>query len=186
MPRYAPVNFADVALEGAFWKERLETVLARTVPSQHRQLEENGILESLTLPTPVPPVRIPNNRHNFTTQIFWDSDVGKWIEAASYALSHRRDADIEAKIEKIVEDLDKAQAPDGSWSPLGLMGKASNDYLCSLTPSSPGLLASEPRLGFLAWSGWLRPFRLISCWGAQSWTGSSSKPAHNSARTKRP
>ena len=32
-------------------------------------------------------------------QVFWDSDVGKWIEAASYALSHRRDADIEAKIE---------------------------------------------------------------------------------------
>ena len=45
--------------------------------------------------------------------MFWDSDVGKWIEAASYALSHRRDADIEAKIEAIIDDLEKAQAPDG-------------------------------------------------------------------------
>ena len=48
-----------------------------------------------------------------TVQVFWDSDVGKWIEAASYALSHRRDADIEAKIEAIVDDFEKAQAPDG-------------------------------------------------------------------------
>ena len=46
-------------------------------------------------------------------QVFWDFDVGKWIEAASYALAHRRDADVEAKIDAIVEDLEKAQSPDG-------------------------------------------------------------------------
>ena len=46
-------------------------------------------------------------------QVFWDSDVGKWIEAASYALAHRRDADIEAKIDAIVDDLARAQSPDG-------------------------------------------------------------------------
>ena len=46
-------------------------------------------------------------------QMFWDSDVGKWIEAASYALAHRRDADIEAKIDAIVDDLARAQSPDG-------------------------------------------------------------------------
>ena len=113
MRQYSPVNFADVRIEGDFWRERLETVLKRTIPSQHRQLEQNGILESLTLPQPVPPLRIPRNRHNFTTQIFWDSDVGKWIEAASYALAHRRDADIEAKVDDIVERLARAQLPDG-------------------------------------------------------------------------
>jgi len=113
MRQYSPVNFADVRIEGDFWRERLETVLTRTIPSQHRQLEQNGILESLTLPQPAPPLRIPRNRHDFTTQIFWDSDVGKWIEAASYALAHRRDADIEAKIDEIVEWLAEAQLPDG-------------------------------------------------------------------------
>ena len=48
-----------------------------------------------------------------STQVFWDSDVGKWIEAASYALSHRRDKHIEAQIDAIVEELAKAQLPDG-------------------------------------------------------------------------
>jgi DUF1680 family protein len=113
MRQYTPVNFADVRVEGAFWHERLETVLTRTIPSQYEQLAAHGILESLTLPRPTPPLRIPLNRHNFTTQIFWDSDVGKWIEAASYALSHRRDATIEAHIDEITEMLAKAQLPDG-------------------------------------------------------------------------
>jgi DUF1680 family protein len=113
MSEFKPVRFVDVHLEGQFWRERLETVLTRTIPSQHVQLGEHGILESLTLPNPPPPLRFPRNEHNFTVQVFWDSDVGKWIEAASYALSHRRDPDIEAKIETIIDNLEKAQAPDG-------------------------------------------------------------------------
>jgi DUF1680 family protein len=108
-----PVQFIDVALEGAFWRERLETVLTRTIPSQYVQLERHGILQSLKLLKPPPPLRVPRNEWGFTQQVFWDSDIGKWIEAASYALSHRRDADIEGKIEAIIDDLQRAQAPDG-------------------------------------------------------------------------
>ena len=113
MSQYHPVRFVDVRLEGDFWKERLDTVLARTIPSQHKKLGEYGILDSLKLPSPPPPLRFPRHANGFTVQVFWDSDIGKWIEAAAYALSHKRDADIEAKIEAIVDDFEKAQAPDG-------------------------------------------------------------------------
>lgn len=113
MSQYHPVRFVDVRLEGDFWKERLDTVLKTTILSQHRKLGEYGLLESLKLPQPPPPLRFPRHANGFTVQVFWDSDVGKWIEAASYALSHRRDADIEARIEAIVDDFEKAQAPDG-------------------------------------------------------------------------
>ena len=110
---YSAIPFADVRITGPFWRERLETVLKQTIPSQHEKLKEVGILDSLKLPKPVPPLTIPRNSHNFTMQVFWDSDVGKWIEAASYALAHRRDAEIEAKIDAIVDDLARAQSPDG-------------------------------------------------------------------------
>ena len=113
MRNYASVKFSDVRITGRFWGERLDCVLTHTIPSQHRQLAAHGLLDSLKLPQPVPPLRIPVNRHNFTTQIFWDSDVGKWVEAASYALSHRRDAGIESQIEAIIDDLERAQSPDG-------------------------------------------------------------------------
>ena len=75
--------------------------------------EEIGILASLKLPQPPPPLSIPLNDHGYSVQVFWNSDVGKWIEAASYALAHRRDEAIEGKIDAIVEDLAKAQRPDG-------------------------------------------------------------------------
>ncbi len=110
---YSPTPFADVRVTGAFWRERLDVVLGRTILSQHAKLEETGILESLKLPKPVPPLKIPRNSHGISMQLFWDSEVGKWIEAASYAVSHRRDPDIEQKIDAIVDDLVRAQSPDG-------------------------------------------------------------------------
>jgi DUF1680 family protein len=113
MRRYSPVNFADVNIEGDFWRERINTVLTRSIPTQHAQLQANGILGQLDLPQPPPPLRYPRNSHNFTVQVFWDSDIGKWVEVASYALRYRRDAVIEAQIDDITERLAKAQLPDG-------------------------------------------------------------------------
>jgi uncharacterized protein len=113
MRRYTPVRFADVDFGEGFWHERLETVLTRTIPSEYEQLQRHGILESLRAPRPTPPLRIPISNHGMSTQVFWDSDVGKWIEAASYALSHRRDAAIEAQIEEITDWLAQTQLADG-------------------------------------------------------------------------
>ncbi|MCD7060593.1 glycoside hydrolase family 127 protein [Pelagibacterium xiamenense] len=113
MRKYAPADFTKVDLTGNFWRERLETVLTRTIPSQYEKLGSEGILESLELKDPPPPLRIPRNHMGFTTQFFWDSDIGKWIEAAAYALSHRRDATIEAQIDEIVDKLEAGQCEDG-------------------------------------------------------------------------
>ena len=113
MRRYTPVDFTRVTLTGAFWRERLDTVLARTIPSQYAKLESEGLLELLVPTDPPRPLRIPRRANGFTTQIFWDSDIGKWIEAASYALRHRRDETIEREIDDIVDKLAAAQLPDG-------------------------------------------------------------------------
>ena len=87
---YSSVPFQQVKITGGFWHERLETVLTRTIPSQLKMLEKSDIRGSIKLPKPVPPLTIPRMANGFTVQVFWDSDIGKWIEAASYALSHRR------------------------------------------------------------------------------------------------
>ncbi len=113
MRQFSPVKFNEVKLEGAFWKERLDTVLRTTIPSQHEKLGEYKILESMDLKQPPPPLVFPRNQHNFTVQVFWDSDIGKWIETASYGLSHKRDTKIEGQIEAIVDKFEKAQLPDG-------------------------------------------------------------------------
>jgi uncharacterized protein len=111
--QYHNVNFKSVKLTGKFWSERLDTVLAKTIPSQYDKLVEYNMVESLKVVQPPPPLTIPRNNHNFTTQIFWDSDIGKWIEAASYALAHGPDKETERKIDDITDLLEKAQLPDG-------------------------------------------------------------------------
>ena len=114
--QYQAVNFTDVKLTGKFWSERLDTVLQKTIPSQYDKLVEYNMVESLKVEQPPPPLTIPTNDHNhnnFTTQIFWDSDIGKWIEAASYALAHGADEATERKIDEITDLLEKAQLPDG-------------------------------------------------------------------------
>ena len=135
------MRFADVEIEGEFWRERLETVLTRTIPSQHAQLAAHGILDSLKLPDPPPPLRFPRNEHDFTVQVFWDSDVGKWIEAASYALSHRRDADIEAKIEAITDDL---AAPRPRRLPQLLVSRPRARQALDQPPRQPRALQPRP------------------------------------------
>jgi len=110
MPNYSSVPFSEVKIFGNFWSERLETVLTRTIPSQLLKLEATGIRDSISMPTPVPPLRLPRTATGFTLQYFWDSDIGKWIEAASYALSHRWETKIQAEIELMIDDLEAAQA----------------------------------------------------------------------------
>lgn len=113
MRTYSSVPFADAKITGPFWHERLETVLTRTIPSQLKMLEKWDIRESIKLPKPVPPLTQPRGPNGFTVQVFWDSDIGKWIEAASYALSHRRDPEVEQEIEAMIDDLEASQAEDG-------------------------------------------------------------------------
>ena len=47
---------------------------------------------------------------------FWDSDVAKWIEGASYILQKDPDPDLETKIEAIVDNIEKNQGADGYFN----------------------------------------------------------------------
>ncbi len=58
--------------------------------------------------------------------VFWDSDVAKWIEGASYVLAEEPDPDLEAKIEEIVDCIEKNRASDGYF----------NSYYLSCEPSA--------------------------------------------------
>lgn len=44
---------------------------------------------------------------------FWDSDIGKMIEGAAYALMVKPDRELEEKIHQVVDRLEKLQLPDG-------------------------------------------------------------------------
>jgi DUF1680 family protein len=45
--------------------------------------------------------------------IFWDSDVAKWLEAASYSLATHPDQALEAQVDEVIRLIVAAQQPDG-------------------------------------------------------------------------
>lgn len=92
-------------LEGGFWGPRLETNRRVTLPIQLEQCRKTGRIDAWRL-TWKPGE--PNPPH-----IFWDSDVGKWIEAAAYSLAQHPDPQLEAAIDEVVELMAAAQLPDG-------------------------------------------------------------------------
>lgn len=47
---------------------------------------------------------------------FWDSDVAKWMESASYVLQKEYDAALEEKIESIIDKIEKNQGKDGYFN----------------------------------------------------------------------
>ena len=51
-----------------------------------------------------------------TPVMYWDSDIGKWIEAAAYTLATQRDEKLEAVIDDIAARIEAAQEPDGYFN----------------------------------------------------------------------
>ncbi len=102
---WRPVSFADVTIDDQFWAPRLRLNRERTIPFQYRQLRETGRLDALRLDWRPGQEPVPH--------IFWDSDVAKWIEAASYSLATHPDSALDALVDETIALLASAQQPDG-------------------------------------------------------------------------
>ena len=95
----------QVRIEGGFWGRLMEVNRRVTLPIEYKQCKDTGRIDALKLEWK--PGQ-PNEPH-----IFWDSDVGKWIEAAALSLATHPDADLERCVDGVIELIAKAQQPDG-------------------------------------------------------------------------
>jgi len=120
---FRPPAAPQVDLRG-FWGARADAVAARTADILYERCVEAGMLDQIDPDRPVPAQRIPfHARDGFTgatvtTQMFWDSDLGKTIETAAYTLYRRRNPTLEAKIDALIDMYGKLQQDDGylsSW-----------------------------------------------------------------------
>src|SRR5579859_2443113 len=104
--RLKPVPLSAVRVEDAFWTPRLKTTREVTLPSQYEQCEVSGRIDNFR--------RAAGKKQiDFQGRFYNDSDVYKWLEAASYALATQPDPEIERTVEALVADIADAQCPDG-------------------------------------------------------------------------
>lgn len=103
--RLAAVPHDRVTIAGGFWGPRQATNRAVTIPTVYRRLGEAGHLDALRLAwrpgDPNPP------------HVFWESDLAKWLEAASYSLATMPDPALDATLDGVIALLAGAQRPDG-------------------------------------------------------------------------
>lgn len=100
-----PVSFTNVRLADEFWAPRIEINRAVTLPAEYDMLESTGRIAALDL-------KWKKGRPN-PPHIFWDSDIAKWIEAASYSLATHPDPALDKLLDRVIAKLAKAQQPDG-------------------------------------------------------------------------
>ena len=95
---FRPLAVPQVDVRG-FWGDRVDAVASRTADILYQRCVDAGMLDQIDPDRPPPGVRIPFHvgegftARTVTTQMFWDSDIGKTIETAAYSLYRlRRDS----------------------------------------------------------------------------------------------
>jgi hypothetical protein len=115
--RHRPVAFTAVELTDRLWAPRQKVVRERTVPFLYGQMEKIGTIEALDVTKPPGPLAFPYRRNNTSTSVmYWDSDIAKWIETASYTLATHTDPKLDALIDDVVARIARAQEPDGYFN----------------------------------------------------------------------
>jgi uncharacterized protein len=103
--RIGAVSFKHVKIAGGFWGSCVETTRTATLPAIYRQMKDTRRFDAWKLDWQ--PGQ-PDKPH-----YFWDSDAGKWIEAAGYSLAAHPDPELEARVDEVVALIEQAQQPDG-------------------------------------------------------------------------
>ena len=107
------LGLREARITGGFWAGKIDMVAREMLPYQWLALNDE-------VPGAEPSHAVENFRiaageasGEFNGTVFQDSDVAKWLEAASYSLSHHPDAALEARVDEVIRLIAKAQAPDG-------------------------------------------------------------------------
>lgn len=83
----------------------MQAVRENTLPAIYAHMRSDGHFEDFH--------KFWNGGRQRTPYIFWESDLSKWIEAASYSLATHPDAGLEALVDEAIAFLVAAQQPDG-------------------------------------------------------------------------
>jgi DUF1680 family protein len=101
-----PVPLDAVDLADDFWEPRRRINREVTLPSQYSHLEDTGRLDNFRRAS-------GKTGGEYQGIYFNDSDVYKWLEAASWALAEDADPDLERMVDAAITEIEDAQRPDG-------------------------------------------------------------------------
>lgn len=109
----SPVSLKDVRITGSFWSSFMEKIRLNVIPYQWEAL--NDRIEGAEPSRCVHNFRVASGRETgeYGGFVFQESDMAKWIEAASHSLTWHPDAALERTLDAAIDDIVAAQQSDG-------------------------------------------------------------------------
>lgn len=104
-PRSTPVAHTAVRIEDRFWAPRLQSVRERSLPLMYAQFNQDGHFAAFRGEWKLE--KKPN------PYVFWESEVTKWLEAASYVLATHPEPELQALVDGVIALIAALQQPDG-------------------------------------------------------------------------
>ncbi|MCQ2597099.1 MAG: glycoside hydrolase family 127 protein [Treponema sp.] len=112
--------FKQTDITGGFWKKRQKLAVENIIPYQEKAIKDEipGIAPSHAVANfemaarKLAGEKLAENE-GFYGMVFQDSDVAKWLEAASFSLAKFPDPELEKRIDSLIETIGKAQESDG-------------------------------------------------------------------------
>ncbi|MDW7973301.1 MAG: glycoside hydrolase family 127 protein, partial [Thermodesulfovibrio sp.] len=101
-----PVSISSVKFTEGFLGKRLKVIKDVTIPTQYELLEQTQRINNFRRASG----KIQGDYFGF---FFNDTDVYKWIEAASFSLMGERDKKLEELLDEVIEEIRLAQDEDG-------------------------------------------------------------------------
>ncbi|MBP0968649.1 MAG: glycoside hydrolase family 127 protein [Oscillospiraceae bacterium] len=102
-----------VKISDDFWSRLQDLVIGTVIPYQYEIMDDR--IEGAEKSHALENFRIAagESEGEFYGMVFQDSDVAKWLEAVAYSLAIRPDPELEAKADRVIETIGKAQQEDG-------------------------------------------------------------------------
>lgn len=104
------IGFANVDFTNGFLFDKYNLNKNVTIDAVYDRFYETGRIEAFKFNWK------PSDGDAKKPNIFWDSDVAKWMEGAAYILRKFPNAKLEAKVDELVEDIKAHQCDDGYFN----------------------------------------------------------------------
>ncbi len=110
--QFRPLPVPSVDIRGLFG-DRQDAICDTTAETLLDRCVEAGMISAIDTRKPSPGIVIPIQAWGGTTQMFWDSDLGKSIETVAYSLYRRKNPKLEARVDEIIDMYETMQDEDG-------------------------------------------------------------------------
>lgn len=114
------ISHYNVKLNDGFWKQKENLNKEVTINAVYDRFYDTGRINAFSCSWKEGE---PHKPH-----VFWDSDVAKWIEGASYILANEPNKDLETKIESIIDNIEKNMDEKGYFNVYFLIVEPQNRF----------------------------------------------------------